>query len=110
MSDLSGRGLVAPLARKRKHLERKGATRKHKAIAGRLPAGSAELESVPKGKDFVTSNQAKVSRHTRFEFLLSPPTQFVSDQNRSDKLHHVSVFHFTSRSSCQLCCTHEPEA
>ena len=27
---MSGRGLVAPLARKRKHLERKVATRKHK--------------------------------------------------------------------------------
>ena len=54
---MSGRGLVAPLARKRKHLERKGATRKHKSIAGRLPAGAGDLESVPKGKDFVTSSQ-----------------------------------------------------
>ena len=47
--------MVAPLAQKRKHLESKGATRKHKAIAGRLPAGTADLKSVPKGKDYVLS-------------------------------------------------------
>ena len=38
-------GLVAPLAKKRKHLQQKGATRPHKAIARRLPAGSADLQN-----------------------------------------------------------------
>ena len=62
MSERSARGLVAPLARKRKHLEAKGATRKHKAIAGRLPAGAAELASVPKGKDYVAASKDSVRR------------------------------------------------
>ena len=46
------------MARKRKHLEQKGATRPHKAIAGRQPAGSAELQSVPKGKDYIAPSNA----------------------------------------------------
>ena len=59
---MSARALVAPLARKRKHLEQKGATRPHKAIAGRLPAGSAELHSVPKGKDYVVPSKSKAGQ------------------------------------------------
>ena len=51
MSERGGRALVAPLARRRIKLEAKGKTRPHKKIARRLPAGSGDLASVPKGKD-----------------------------------------------------------
>ena len=53
MSERTSRALVAPLARKRTKLEAKGKIRSHKKIAKRLPAGSADLASVPKSKDYV---------------------------------------------------------
>ena len=58
MSERGGRALVAPLARRRIKLEAKGKTRPHKKIARRLPAGSGDLASVPKGKDYVGGSKS----------------------------------------------------
>ena len=52
MSERGGRALVAPLARRRIKLESKGKVRSHKKMSKRLPAGSGDLASVPKGKDY----------------------------------------------------------
>ena len=53
MSERGSRALVAPLARRRMKLEAKGKFRPHKKIARQLPAGSGDLASVPRGKDYV---------------------------------------------------------
>ena len=53
----SGRALVAPLARRRVKLEAKGKHRPHKAIAKRLPAGSADLKSIPKGRQYLAARK-----------------------------------------------------
>ena len=52
-----GRALVAPLARRRVKLEAKGKHRPHKAIAKRLPAGSADLKSIPKGRQYLAAGK-----------------------------------------------------
>ena len=59
MSDTKGRGLVAPLARRRTQLTEKGKHRPHKQIARRLPAGSGVLGAVPKGKDYASASNGK---------------------------------------------------
>ena len=90
MSERAGRALVAPLARKRTKLEAKGKVRSHKKIAKRLPAGSADLASVPKGKDYVGGKKksgggieqyCKAVRKTQF---LARICRLVIDQNPSN--------------------------
>ena len=44
---------VPRVARRRMKLEAKGKFRPHKKIARQLPAGSGDLASVPRGKDYV---------------------------------------------------------
>ena len=44
--------LVAPLNRRRTQLTEKGATRSSRKIAKRMPAGTAALKAIPRGKDF----------------------------------------------------------
>ena len=82
MSESGSRALVAPLARKRIKLEAKGKVRPHKQIARRLPAGSGDLASVPKGKDYVGGKKSGgVEEHCK---AVRGATQTFKESHRAE--------------------------
>ena len=60
MADAAGSApqakLLAPYARRRTQLKEKGKTRPHTAIVKRLPAGSGDIDTIPKGKAIMAAS------------------------------------------------------
>ena len=75
--------LVAPLQRRRSMLQEKAKTRDHKKMTKKLPAGSAALAKVPKGKDFMSARGAEQAKITEYCKAVRGSTETFKDAHRA---------------------------